>query len=84
MIIDGVWPLYTHMKEKEQERLERYKEVKRKLESHWQISNNQILMVIGALGTIGRDFRKWTGKLQIENLQIHAERLLVGNKDNQS
>ena len=40
-------------------------------------------MVIGALGTIGRDFRKWAGKLQIENLQIHAERLLVGNKDNQ-
>ena len=24
-------------------------------------------MVIGALGTIGRNFRKWTGKLKIEN-----------------
>ena len=51
-----------------QEKVERYHELKREIGRLWQCKKVLVIpMIIGALGTIGKGFRTWIRKIQMEN-----------------
>ena len=56
------------MKEKKQEKVERFHKLKREIGKLWQYKKVVVIpIIIGALGTIGKDFRTWIRKIQMEN-----------------
>ena len=49
------------------EKIERYQDLKREVKKLWKLKKvNVIPIIIGALGTIGKNLEKWTKKLDME------------------
>ena len=67
-IIDVACSFDTQVKEKKQEKVERFHKLKREIGKLWQYKKVVVIpIIIGALGTIGKDFRTWIRKIQMEN-----------------
>ena len=57
-IIDVACPFDTRVKEKEREKIEKYQDLKREIGRLWECRKVTVIpVVIGALGTIGKNFR---------------------------
>ena len=66
-IIEVACPFDTRIKAKEMEKIERYQDLKREVKKLWKLKKvNVIPIIIGALGTIGKNLEKWTKKLDME------------------
>ena len=69
----------TRLKEKEQEKVERYHEWKREIGRFWQCKKVVVIpIIIGLLGTIGKSFRTWKDT-DGELVRPYAESLLIRN-----
>ena len=67
-LIDVACSFDTQVKEKKQEKVERFHKLKREIGKLWQYKKVVVIpIIIGALGTIGKDFRTWIRKIQMEN-----------------
>ena len=57
MIIDIVVPAYVRVGEKEKEKLEKHKDLKREIGRFWKLKMVEVLLVvIGALGSVTKEF----------------------------
>ena len=57
MIIDIVVPADIRVGEKEKEKLEKYKDLKREIGRFWKLKMVEVLLVvIGALGSVTKEF----------------------------
>ena len=63
-IVDVACPFDTRVAEKEREKVDKYQELKYELKRIWSCSEVTVLpAVIGALGTISKNFRQWINKI---------------------
>ena len=61
-----VGPVQHRVDEKEQEKVEKYQDLKREIGRMWGIRKVQVVpVVIGALGSVPKGFDKWIEKLDI-------------------
>ena len=61
-------PFDTRVKEEEQEKVEPYHKSKREMGKLWQYKKVVVIPINnGALGRIGKGFRTWIRKIQMEN-----------------
>ena len=66
MIIDIVVPADVRVGEKEKEKLEKYKDLKREIGRFWKLKMVEfLLVVIGALGSVTKEFDGQVEKLGI-------------------
>ena len=67
LIVDIAVPAGRRVEEKEQEKVEKYQDLKREIGRMWEIRKVQVVpVVIGALGSVSKGFDKWIGKLDIQ------------------
>ena len=67
-ITDVACSFVTQVKEKDQEKVQQFYKLKREIWKLWQYKKVVVLsIIIGALGTIGKNFRTWIRKIQMEN-----------------
>ena len=60
-------PADRRVEEKEQEKVEKYNDLKREIGRMWGIRKVQVVpVVIGALGSVTKRFDKWNEKLDIQ------------------
>ena len=65
IIIDIAVPDDVRVGEKELEKVEKYKELKREIGRLWKLKHVEVVpVVIGALGSVTKDFEKWIKKLR--------------------
>ena len=66
-IIDVACPFDTRVKTKELEKVERYHDLKREIGRIWECRNVCVVpIVIGALGTLSKNFSSWAAKIEVE------------------
>ena len=66
-IIDVACPFDTRVKTKELEKVERYQDLKREISRIWECRNVCVVpIVIGALGTLSKNFSSWAEKIEVE------------------
>ena len=66
-IIDVACPFDTRVKTKELEKVERYQDLKREIGRIWECRNVCVVpIVIGALGTLSKNFSSWAAKIEVE------------------
>ena len=66
-IIDVACPFDTRVKTKELEKVERYQDLKREISRIWECRNVCVVpIVIGALGTLSKNFISWAEKIEVE------------------
>ena len=66
IIVDIAVPADRRVEEKEQEKVEKYQDLKREIGRMWGIRKVQVVpVVIGALGSVPKEFDKWIEKLDI-------------------
>ena len=66
-IVEIAVPADRRLEEKEQEKVEKYHDLKRKIGRMWGIRKVQVVpVVIGALGSVTKRFDKWIEKLDIQ------------------
>ena len=66
LIIDVACPFDTRLLKKEQEKIEKYQDLKREIKRIWQCQDVIIIpVIIGALGTVHKNFERWIKKLEI-------------------
>ena len=67
-IIDVACPFDTRVKEKELEKVEIYQDLKREIGRMWKCGKVLVIpIVIGALGTIGTNFKAWTKVIKMDS-----------------
>ena len=67
LIVDIAVPADRRVEEKEQEKVEKYQDLKREIGRMWEIRKVQLVpVVIGALGSVSKGFDKWIEKLDIQ------------------
>ena len=67
LIVDIAVPADRRVEEKEQEKVEKYQDLKREIGRMWEIRKVQVVpVVIGALGSVSKGFDKWIEKLDIQ------------------
>ena len=67
LIIDVACPFDTRIKSKEAEKKEKYDDLKREVKKIWKMKKVSVIpVVIGALGTIGKNFDMWIRTLGLE------------------
>ena len=60
MIVDIAVPGDGRVREKELEKIEKHQELRREISRLWQLKKVQVVpVVIGALGSVTKDFHKW-------------------------
>ena len=66
--------------EKELEKVEKYQELKREIGRLWKLKHVEIVpVVIGALGSVTKDFERWIRKLGIAyNIEVMQKTALLG------
>lgn len=65
-IVDVAIPTDVRVSDKEKEKIEKYQDLKREIARLWKIRKVQIIpIVIGALGSVTKEFNKWVEKLGI-------------------
>ena len=63
-IVDVAFPFDTRVVEKEREKVDKYQELKYELKRIWNCSEVTVIpAVIGALGTISKNFHQWIDKI---------------------
>ena len=63
-IVDVACPFDTRVVEKEREKVDKYQELKHELKTIWNCSEVTVIpAVIGALGTISKNFHQWIDKI---------------------
>ena len=79
-IIDVACPFDTRVKEKEREKIEKYQDLKREIGRLWECRKVTVIpVVIGALGTIGKNFKSWTKMIEMDNyLDLMQKACLLG------
>ena len=76
LIVDIAVPADRRVEEKEQEKIEKYQDLKREIGRMWEIRKVQVVpVVIGALGSVSKGFDKWIGKLDIQCNFVVCKRL---------
>ena len=78
MIIDGTIPGDTRVRDKEQEKIDKYNLLKDEIARLWQMKNVVVIsIVVGALGTITTKFEKYIESLVIEIRIEHVQKLVL-------
>ena len=68
IIIDIAVPADARVGEKERETVEKYQAIKREIRRLWRLKMAEVVsVVIGALGSVTKEFDVWTEKLWITN-----------------
>ena len=63
-IIDVACPFDTRVIEKEREKIDRYQDLKWEVKRIWKIKKVEVIpIVIGALGTVTKEFERWLNKV---------------------
>ena len=80
IVIDIAVPADVRVEEKEKEKVEKYKDLKRGIRRLWKLRNVEIVpVVIGALGSVSTEFDRWMGKLGITfNVGVMQKTALLG------
>ena len=81
MIVDIAVPGDGRVHEKELEKIEeKYQELRKEISRLWQLKKVQVVtVVIGALGSVTKDFDKWMEKLGIpEDVGVVQKTALLG------
>ena len=64
--MDVACPFDTRVQDKEREKVEKHQDLKRELKRIWQSQEiATIPIIIGTLGTVGKNFEHWLRKLDI-------------------
>ncbi|XP_068691565.1 uncharacterized protein [Montipora foliosa] len=67
-IIDIAVPADKRIVKKENEKVEKYQDLKREIARMWNMRAMQMVpIVVGSLGSVTKNFDKWLGKLNIKN-----------------
>ena len=67
-IIDIAIPADKRIGEKENEKVEKYQDLKREIATMWNMRTMQMVpIVVGSLGSVTKNLDKWLGKLNIKN-----------------
>ena len=79
-IIDIAIPADKRIVEKEQEKIEKYQDLKREIKRLWHLRSVQVVpIVIGALGCVTTEFEKWIEKLNIDaRVEVLQKSALLG------
>ena len=79
-IIDIAVPADCRVHEKENEKVEKYQDLKRELKRLWSMQKVQVIpIVVGALGSISKGFNGWLERLKIKvNVGIVQKSALLG------
>ena len=64
IIIDIAVPADANVMEKEKEKVEKYQDLRREIARLWNLKRI-VPVVIGALGSVTKEFNKWIGKIGI-------------------
>ena len=80
IIIDIAVPDDVRVGEKELEKVEKYQELKREIGRLWKLKHVEVVpVVIGALGSVTKDFERWIRKLRIAyNIGVMQKTALLG------
>ena len=80
MLIDIACPFETRIDRKEKEKIEVYQDLKREIKRMWNVKEVTIVpLIIGALGTIGKNFERWLKKIEIEcSIELLQKACLLG------
>ena len=66
-IIDIAVPADKRIGEKEDEKIEKYQDLKREIARMWNMRTVQVVpIVVGSLGTVTNNLDKWLGKLNVK------------------
>ena len=67
LLIDAACPFDTHIEKKEEEKCNNYFDLKYEIARMWRMKDVEVIpVVIGALGTVTKQFEKWIQKLDLE------------------
>ena len=80
-ILDVACPFDTQIIQKENEKIEKYQDLKREIKRLWKVKTVSVVpIVIGVLGTISHRFQDWLakGKIEcpVEMLQVRSSALI--------
>ena len=80
LLIDISCPFDTRIERKEKEKIEVYQDLKREIKRLWNVREVKIVpIIIGALGTSGKNFENWLKKIEIEcNTELLQKACLLG------
>ena len=80
LVIDIACPFDTSIDQKEQEKIEKYQDLKREIKRLWNLRKVKVVpIVVGALGTVGRNLRTWIKELNIQcNVYLLQKAALLG------
>ena len=81
IIIDIAVPADASVMEKEKEKVEKYQDLRKEIARLWKLKSVEVVpVVIGALGSVTKEFNKWIGKIGIVyNVGIMQKDCFVGN-----
>ena len=73
-------PAYVRVGGKEREKVENYQDLKREIERLWKLKIIEAVpVVIGALGSVTKEFYRWIKKLKITfNVGVMQKTVLLG------
>lgn len=79
-IVDIAVPADKRISEKEQEKIEKYQDLKREIKRLWKLRSVQVVpVVVGALGSVTKEFENWMRKLNImPEVEILQKTALLG------
>ena len=67
IMIDVACPFDTRITEKEQEKIEKYHDLRMEIKRIWKCREVKVIpVIIGALGTVSRKFEEWLDQIEIE------------------
>ena len=80
LIIDIAVPADVRVEEKEREKVEKYQDLKREIGRLWNLKKVEVVpVVIGALGSVTKEFDRWIEKLGITfNVEVVQKTALLG------
>ena len=80
IIIDIAVPADANVMEKEKEKVEKYQDLRREIARLWKLKRIEVVpVVIGALGSVTKEFNKWIGKIGIVYNVGTMQDCFVGN-----
>ena len=71
-LIDMAVPADKNILEKEKEKVIKYQDLKMELKRLWKMKVKVIPVVIGALGSVSKNLKKWLKELDMEELDCSA------------
>ena len=79
-IIDIAVPADKRIGEKENEKIEKYQDLKREIARMWSMRTVQVVpIVVGSLGSVTKNLDKWLGKLNVKiSISLLQETTLLG------